>query len=88
VERLRVAGDAFAALEDWRPEAIESALREAAEREGLGFGKLVHPLRLALTGTLASPGIDQVVWLLGRDVVTQRIADAEGFLRRGAARQT
>lgn len=78
--RLRLADRTLQELESWEPQAIETALREAAEREGVGFGKLVHPLRLALTGTLASPGIDGVVWLLGKDVVGERIAAALRYL--------
>src|SRR5690606_30433842 len=61
IERLRLAGEALEAIaDDWTPERIEQTLRETAERSGLGFGKLVHPLRLALTGSAASPGIHQV----------------------------
>ena len=80
-ERLGLVADAFASLEAWEPEEIEKALRATAEGAGVGFGKLVHPLRLALTGSHASPGIDQVVWLLGRDQVLARIDAAAGFLR-------
>jgi glutamyl-tRNA synthetase len=72
---------ALADLDDWTPATIEARLREAAESEGIGFGKLVQPLRLALTGSLASPGIDQVVWLSGRQLVSQRISSAIAHLR-------
>lgn len=82
--RLRLANETLQALESWEPAAIEAALREAAERQGVGFGKLVHPLRLALTGTLASPGIDGVVWLLGKSVVEERIEAALRFIAEPA----
>jgi glutamyl-tRNA synthetase len=72
-------------IEDWSPGAIEAALRRTAEAAGVAFAKVVHPLRLALTGSHASPGIDQVVWLTGRDVVRQRIAAACAFLDGEAA---
>lgn len=63
-------------LDPWTPPAVEAALRALAAELGVGFGKLVHPLRLALTGSAASPGIDAVVALLGRERVRQRLAAA------------
>ncbi|MEX2582763.1 MAG: glutamate--tRNA ligase [Gemmatimonadota bacterium] len=81
-ERLHLAQRAFDTVEDdWTPERIEQTLRDAAEHAGIGFGKLVHPLRLAITGTSASPGIDQVVWLLGPATVRDRIDAAAAFLK-------
>lgn len=80
-QRLSLADRTLQAVENWEPETIEASLRAAAESEGVGFGKLVHPLRLALTGTLASPGIDKVVWLLGKELVSARIASAIRFVR-------
>ncbi len=80
IDGLRVVREAFDALDEWTPEAIETALRGAAEAAGTGFGKVVHPLRLAVTGSQASPGIDQVVWLLGKPLVQERIGAALDFL--------
>ncbi|CAN5767995.1 glutamate--tRNA ligase [soil metagenome] len=74
--RLRAVGNALAALEDWTPAAIEESLRQAAERVGTGFGKIVHPLRLALTGTTVSPGIDVVVVQMGKSLVARRLEQA------------
>ena len=60
--------DALAPLPAWDPAAMEEALRTLAER--LGFaekaGKIFQPLRVALTGSSASPGIFEVLVLLGR----------------------
>jgi glutamyl-tRNA synthetase len=72
-ERLAALRDLFARLEPWTPEAAEAALREESERMGVGMGKLAQPLRVALTGSAASPGIDQVVWVMGRERVLTRI---------------
>jgi len=80
VSHLRQLEGAFGQLANWSGEGIEEALREIAERQSLSFGKLVHPLRLALTGSHASPGIDQVVRLMGPGLVRRRILDAVGFL--------
>ena len=46
-----------------------------AEERGLGLGKLAQPLRAALTGTTTSPGIFDVLVLLGRDESLARITD-------------
>jgi glutamyl-tRNA synthetase len=82
-ERLGVSRDALQALEPWTVEAIEPALRAAAERAGVGFGKVAQPLRVALTGSSASPGIDHVVYLLGREGALRRIDRARERLAAG-----
>ncbi|HET6765681.1 MAG TPA: glutamate--tRNA ligase, partial [Longimicrobiaceae bacterium] len=79
---LGAVADVLAALEPWEPAAIEAALRAAAEAAGLGFGKVAQPLRIALTGSLASPGIDQVVALLGRAETLDRIATARRWVEQ------
>ena len=81
--RLAVVRSALAAVQPWSREAIEGALRAAAETAGVGFGKLAHPLRLALTGGSASPGIDWVVHVLGRDRALARIDHARELLGAG-----
>ena len=66
----------FRAVDAWTEDALEAALRERAEREGVGAGKMIHPLRVALTGAGASPGIFEVAVLLGRDTVLSRMERA------------
>jgi glutamyl-tRNA synthetase len=61
------------AEEDWTSEALESNLKGLAEELGLGLGKLAQPLRAALTGQTTSPGIFDVLVLLGRDESLARI---------------
>jgi glutamyl-tRNA synthetase len=72
-ERLRAVRDVLAALEPFTADAVEPALREVSERLGVGMGKVAQPLRVALTGSAASPGIDQVVALMGRRKALARI---------------
>jgi len=86
-ERLRLVRDALAAADAWVPEALEPVLREVAERAGVGLGKVAQPLRVALTGSAASPGIDQVLWLIGRDKTLSRIDAALARMVRSAAAQ-
>lgn len=78
--RLGAVVDALTAVKEWTPEAIEASLRAAAEAAGVGFGKVAQPLRVALTGSAASPGIDQVVLLLGREGAVRRIESARRWL--------
>ena len=61
------------ALPDWTMDSLESAVRAAAEARELGLGKVAQPLRAALTGRAISPGIFDVLFLLGRDESLQRI---------------
>jgi glutamyl-tRNA synthetase len=85
VQRLAEARRTLQAVEPWEPDAIEAALRRGADEAGVAFGKLVHPLRIALMGSSASPGIDQVITLLGRDAVLRRTDAAAEWLRGGGA---
>ena len=84
-ELLADARDALAAASDWRTTPLEEALRPVAERRGTGAGKLFQPLRVALTGSSVSPGIFDVLVLLGRDRSLRRI-DAAVQTLSGSAR--
>ena len=53
----------------------EAAIREVAERQGLKLGKVAQPLRAALTGRTTSPGIFDVLVLLGQGESLARIED-------------
>jgi glutamyl-tRNA synthetase len=65
----------LAALANWDAASLEAAIREVAEASGVKLGKLAQPLRAALTGRTTSPGIFDVLALLGRDESLARIAD-------------
>ena len=67
--------DSLAATAEWTAEALESALRSYAEKAGLGLGKVAQPLRAALTGRTTSPGIFDVLLVLGREESLARIRD-------------
>jgi glutamyl-tRNA synthetase len=60
---------------EWNHDALEQAVREVAEAQGVKLGKLAQPLRAALTGRTTSPGIFDVLVLLGRDESLGRIQD-------------
>jgi glutamyl-tRNA synthetase len=70
---LSAARDTLAAAPAWDAATLEGQLRSLAESRGVGAGKIFQPLRVALTGSAASPGIFDVLMLLGRDRSLTRI---------------
>lgn len=79
-DRLRALAGVLAKVKPWDEVTLEAGLRELAERLGIGAGKLIHPTRVALTGRAVSPGIFEVMRLMGREVVLDRIAAAVSVL--------
>jgi glutamyl-tRNA synthetase len=65
---------ALGAADDWTIEVLEANLKGLAAEWGLGLGKLAQPLRAALTGQTTSPGIFDVLVLLGREESLARIS--------------
>ena len=65
----------LAQTQDWTAESTESAVRVFAEERSLKLGKIAQPLRAALTGRTASPGIFDVLAILGLEESLGRIAD-------------
>ncbi len=63
----------YEALADWKMESLEVALREAAEEAGVSAGKLIHPTRLALTGTTVGAPLFDVAALLGKETSLRRL---------------
>jgi glutamyl-tRNA synthetase len=66
---------ALAALDGWSAAATEAAVKGFAAQAGLKLGSVAQPLRAALTGRAASPGIFDVLAVLGREESLARIAD-------------
>ena len=73
--RLAVLGPKFEALETWNAQSTETIVREAAECLGVKLGEVAQPLRAALTGRATSPGIFDVLEILGREESIARIQD-------------
>jgi glutamyl-tRNA synthetase len=80
---LEQIAQTLAAAPDWQAEPLESALRSLAESRGIVAGKLFQPLRVALTGLTVSPGIFEVLMVMGRDLALARISDAVAWLKAG-----
>jgi glutamyl-tRNA synthetase len=73
---LRELRDRLADLSDWTPMSIQQAFEAVMMRHSLKLGKLAQPVRVALTGVTASPGIFEVAELLGRRRTLQRLDQA------------
>ena len=63
----------LAALESYSVENIESLFKKIVEEEGMKLGKLAQPVRVALTGATVSPGIYDVILLLGKEETLKRL---------------
>ncbi len=59
---------------EFTPLAIDAALRAFAEANGRKLGQVAQPLRAALTGSTASPGIDATLAALGKEEALARLA--------------
>jgi len=55
------------------PGALEMILLETAQKLGVQAGNLIHPTRVAITGSSISPGIFEVISLLGKEIVLKRL---------------
>ena len=74
-DRLGRLHGSLSALADWSEASTEAAVRDFAEVEGCKLGDAAQPLRAALTGSNMSPGIFEVMAVLGREESLARIAD-------------
>jgi glutamyl-tRNA synthetase len=66
----------LAALDDFSEANIEQAFAEVLQQAGLAMGKLAQPVRVALTGSTVSPGIHEVIAVLGKDRTLRRLRAA------------
>jgi glutamyl-tRNA synthetase len=76
--------DALAAAEPFSAAAIEAALRACAESQGIKAAALIHATRVAVTGQGVSPGLFDVVALVGREATARRLARLQRFLGQAA----
>ncbi|HEX4684215.1 MAG TPA: glutamate--tRNA ligase [Gemmatimonadaceae bacterium] len=84
VEWLESIQSALSDVNEWREPELDAALRGLAERRGVNAGKVFAPLRVALTGLSASPGIFEVLLLLGRDRSMERISSAVRYMSQNS----
>jgi glutamyl-tRNA synthetase len=72
---LKTISDILSGCSEWTAAILENAVKAHAEATGIKLGKFAQPLRAALTGTSTSPGIFDVLEVLGREESLGRIAD-------------
>ncbi len=68
-------------LKEYNKDGIERLLRRLADDNGAKLKEIVQPIRVALTGRLVSPGIDEVMITLGKDRVLKRVKNALDYLQ-------
>lgn len=75
-DRLAGLAPALETVAAWDEETLEAAIRQHADEADLKLGAIAQPLRAAITGSNASPGIFEVMAILGQREVLGRIEDA------------
>jgi glutamyl-tRNA synthetase len=84
LEKLRAAFELLA-YEDWTAEELKRVVARIAEELAVNMGKIAQPLRVAIVGRAASPGIDETLLLVGKDATLRRIDQALAYIAaRGA----
>ncbi len=74
-QRMPSLAEKLAAVNDWTPAPLEAAVRAFAEEQALKLGQVAQPLRAALTGRSQSPGLFDVMAVLGREETLARLSD-------------
>ncbi|NNL75346.1 MAG: glutamate--tRNA ligase, partial [Desulfobacterales bacterium] len=80
LEPLRLLTVKLEALENYTQENLENVFREMMEQTGLKLGKIAQPVRVALTGKTASPGIFEIIAILGKERVVPRLNKAIRYI--------
>jgi glutamyl-tRNA synthetase len=81
---VRRVADAREGLEAFgNPEAVEAAVREAGEAAGATGGKLIHPVRVAVTGRTVGPGLFETLSAVGKVRCVERLRRAAEMARSG-----
>ncbi len=77
---LKLLTEKLGNLTTYNQENLEEVFKDVMDQTGLKLGKIAQPVRVALTGKTASPGIFEIIAILGRDRVIPRLEKAIGFI--------
>ncbi|MEW5972799.1 MAG: glutamate--tRNA ligase [Pseudomonadota bacterium] len=77
---LRAVVEALEGVEDWRVPVLEALIKDIVKAQGIKFPMLAQPMRVALTGSTASPSIDTTLALAGRERSLVRLQKAISFI--------
>ena len=80
LEPLKILTEKLAALEDYNHPNLEEVFKAVMDETGLKLGKIAQPVRVALTGRTASPGIFEIIAILGKERVMPRLNKAVSFI--------
>ena len=80
-EKFTILISDFSSCREFSAAEIERIIRGRAEEWGISAGKLIHPLRLALTGQMQSPGIFELMEMLGLECVLRRLQTAIRYIK-------
>ncbi len=82
LEKMR---ERLEAQQEWTPEALHTLVQEVSDELELKMGKVAQPLRVAVVGRAASPGIDVTLHLVGQEATLRRIDRALEYIRQREA---
>lgn len=77
---LRAVVEALEGVQDWRVPVLEALIKDIVKAQGIKFPMLAQPMRVALTGSTASPSIDTTLALVGRERSLVRLQKAISFI--------
>ena len=83
LEPLKILADKLEALENYAHSDLEDVFKAVMDQTGLKLGKIAQPVRVALTGRTASPGIFEIIAILGKERVIPRLRKAIQFIEKG-----
>ena len=83
LEPLKILADKLKALENYAHSDLEDVFKAVMDQTGLKLGKIAQPVRVALTGRTASPGIFEIIAILGKERVIPRLRKAIQFIEKG-----
>ena len=85
LEPLRLLAEKLASSAGFTEKALEDVFKSVMETTDLKLGKIAQPVRVALTGKTASPGIFEIIAIIGKDRVLQRLGKAIQYIEGKAA---
>ncbi len=79
INHLNVLAERLDSASTFTPESIEQTLRSLSEQLHISAGNLIHPTRLAITGTTSGPGLFELMEALGKETVLRRMKNVRKF---------
>ncbi len=79
-QSLHFLMDALSVIDVFTEENLENAFKSVMDKTGLKLGKIAQPVRVALTGKTASPGIFEITEIIGKEKVIRRLKQAIEFI--------